>query len=720
MRKLSSWCGCVGVLVVIAATSACNINPFQLGGNDGSVGDDADVGDDDGGIMIDAAVGPPDAAPPDACIPTPEVCDEMDNDCDGTADNGFNLQMDPNNCGSCGNRCELLGAAGTCGAGMCSYVCLPDNHDINGDLNMVGSNGCEYSCGVTNNGVELCDFADNDCNDEIDEGFNLDKDLDTCGGCGRRCLILNAVEECNLGVCGFTDCDPGFADILPLVNGCEYTCPVFPVEAETCNGVDDDCDGTVDELPIAGLGADCVTPGFETEADKGLCDFGTVQCVFGVPTCLGYVGPQPETCDLQDNDCNDVDDNGFDKLNDPRYCGDCTPCALPNTQVHSCTAGTCGVGTCAAGFHDNDPNIAGCEYPCTNSGPEVCDGRDNDCDGGIDNGLTPPSGICKTNTACSTSTIECTDTPCDTTVTWRCQYPDAETDACDALLAEETRCDEIDGDCDGLIDESFTLKNTACEDTGVGICQGTGAYICNPADSAQVLCDITTPGQSAGTETCNNLDDDCDNDVDEEAPGAMVGVPALAPTFWIDVYEASRPDADATRTGNASHRACSKIDAMPWVGVTYTQAVAACAGAGKRLCTEAEWQGVCEGSALTAYPYGNTYDAMACNGKDYDHDCAAPNEEELLPTGTPFGCLPPATTACISAAGVIDLSGNAREWTSTLVSTLPDTRRVKGGSFNDIRQGLTCQRSFISFAESIAFPNLGFRCCSDTDPVNLP
>lgn len=713
------------MLAVSTAAAACNINPYNLGGNDGAVvDDDADVnGGDGGGVDPDGGMGgPPDAVPPDACIPTPEVCDEMDNDCDGMMDEGFNLQQDPNNCGGCGTRCELIGAAGTCSTGMCSYSCLPDNHDLNMDLTTIGSNGCEYFCGATNNGVELCDFADNDCNGDIDEGFNLDNDLDNCGGCGRRCLILNAVEQCTGGVCGFTDCDDGYADVLPLVNGCEYQCPVFPVEAETCNGIDDDCDGTVDELPIAGLGADCVTPGFETEGDTGSCDFGAVQCVFGVPTCMGYVGPQPETCDNADNDCNGTDDNGFDKLNDPRYCGDCTPCALPNTLVHTCTAGTCGVGTCAAGFHDNDANIPGCEYACTKSGPEVCDGRDNDCDGAIDNDLTPPTGVCnsRAGSACAGSTITCGTSACDSNVTWRCNYPNAETNACGGLLAEETLCDDIDGDCDGLTDEAFALKGTDCADNGVGACQGTGTYDCNPGNSSQVVCNITNPGQTAGTEICNNEDDDCDTQVDEESPGTMVGLPIAAPTFWIDVYEASRPDADASTAGNASHRACSKIDALPWVGVTYTQAVAACAAAGKRLCTEAEWQGVCEGAGQTSYPYGNTYSATACNGKDYDHDCANPNDEELLATGTPFGCPPPANSACVSAAGIIDLSGNAREWTSTLVGTLPNTRRVKGGSFNDIRQGLTCQRSFISFAEDIAFPNLGFRCCSDTNPASLP
>ena len=712
-------------LCLLATTSACNIDPFRLGGSssDAAVGNDANSGDDGAANLADAS--PPDAMLPDACIPSPESCNEMDDDCDGMIDEDFNLASDPRNCGACGTQCELPGAAGTCENSACTYDCLPDNYDLNGDLSDPSSNGCEYFCGVTNGGTEACDFADNNCDGTIDEGFNLDTDLNNCGACGRKCQILNAVEVCDMGNCTFTDCDAGYADILSGVPGCEYQCPVNPPLAdEVCNGVDDDCDGVIDEN-VPGLGADCTDPGFESIGDTGECAFGQTSCLFGSEVCVGYVRPQPETCNDLDDDCDGTADNGFDKQNDVRYCGGCSPCQLDHTQTYTCNAGVCEVGVCAPGYVDQDgKDPDGCEYQCTPSGPEVCDGVDNDCNGVTDENLGTPPAICnkRSGSPCQNVTAECKPN-CSGTTTWVCDYQaaGAETDGCfSTLVANEALCDNVDGNCDGLADESFSQKGQACDDGGIGICKGTGTSRCDPADSSKVECNIIVAGQSPGPETCNDLDDDCDTKVDEQAPGDMIGIPSGAPTFWIDTYEAARPDADGSSAGVAEHRACSRPDAVPWVNVTYLEATAACAAAGKRLCTESEWQGVCEGSGQTAYPYGNTYDAAACNGKDYDYDCSPPIDELLLPTGTPFGCPPPGSSACASEAGAIDMSGNAREWTSTQVSTSPSTRRVKGGSFNDIRQGLTCQRSFISFEESLAFPNLGFRCCSDADPSTLP
>jgi hypothetical protein len=58
------------------------------------------------------------------------------------------------------------------------------------------------------------------------------------------------------------------------------------------------------------------------------------------------------------------------------------------------------------------------------------------------------------------------------------------------------------------------------------------------------------------------------------------------------------------------------------------------------------------------------------------------------------------------------MSGNLREWTSTAVGT--SAFRVRGGGYDNIEQGLQCDFSFIAFTPNTAFPNLGFRCCSDT------
>ena len=77
-----------------------------------------------------------------------ELCDALDNDCDGATDEGFDLQSDPSNCGACGTICSIRGAGlpAACSAG----VCLPPEPTL-----------------------EVCDGVDNDLDSFIDEGFNV-------------------------------------------------------------------------------------------------------------------------------------------------------------------------------------------------------------------------------------------------------------------------------------------------------------------------------------------------------------------------------------------------------------------------------------------------------------------------------------------------------------------------------------------------------------------
>src|SRR5262249_28542702 len=155
--------------------------------------------------------------------------------------------------------------------------------------------------------------------------------------------------------------------------------------------------------------------------------------------------------------------------------------------VATCSAGVCQMGSCNPGFvdYDGDPSN-GCEYACTPTGPEVCDGVDNDCDKLVDNAdpdIIRPSNFCVTRSICAGTTPTCTGVPSDPTVLWRCQYtnPGVETDLDKNLLPQETLCDGFDGDCDNAVDDSFPLKGSGCDDGGLGICKGTGTYVCNAA-----------------------------------------------------------------------------------------------------------------------------------------------------------------------------------------------------------------------------------------------
>jgi sulfatase-modifying factor enzyme 1/putative metal-binding protein len=690
--------------------AACNIDPYRLDfGGDGGNGLQPDARRDagQGGGGKDSGGGGGDGGTT-GCVPAAERCDGLDNDCDGVIDNGFDKNNDPANCGACGHACNEAqpNQRGRCVGGQCVYECAPGFLDCKPEVA-----GCEYACIKTNGGVEACDGLDNDCNCQIDEGFNTKTDVNNCGACGHVCVALHATSTCVNGQCGVGACDPGYQDHDPNVNGCEYRCPVWPPKSNdaTCDGIDDDCDGQIDE-DVPGVGTPCTTDG------KGECAAGTNRCVNGHPTCTPDHVPTPEACDGKDNDCDGRIDNGYDKNNDPNHCGpDCKVCSFPH-GIAGCSAGKCVLLGCDPGYSDADPTKPGCELQCTPSGPEVCDGIDNDCDGKIDEDdpdlVRPSASFCASRGACAAVTLSCSKPPqgCgDQTIHWRCVYPaGAETDSCGDLLPQETLCDGLDGDCDGAVDDAFPLVGKACDDGKLGICKSTGTYICDPADPAKksVKCNLTSPGQPKTTEVCNGEDDDCDGVVDNGAKDDLVHVKDATHDFWIYTYEASHPDASASSAGSSTDRSCSQADVLPWALVTWTEAAAACADAGKRLCSEDEWQTACMGASKTTYPYGNSYAATRCNGNDYDPIPGGIDDDLAVPTGSLVGCASPWA----NNTKIFDMSGNLREWTSTPVSGF---RRIRGGGYDNVAAALKCTFDFWAEDEDQFYFNLGFRCCAD-------
>ncbi|MCL4226138.1 MAG: hypothetical protein KJZ91_16870 [Myxococcales bacterium] len=919
----------VGLLVgLLGAATACNVNPYNLAGDGGGGGSGDGGGGGDGGGDGDGGIDAPDDAPTDAgCVPRPETCNEADDDCDGMIDEGFNLDADPRNCGTCGNRCQYDNAIGVCNGGDCEQGdCRPGWNDTD-----PGAPGCEYFCIPTNGGVEVCDDRDNDCDNAVDEDFDLDDDVNNCGRCGHVCNLLHATAACNGGDCEVASCDPGFVDLNPAVPGCEYQCTPTNGGVEACDGVDNDCDGVVDDgnpgggqpcgtdtgecsagtfqcsngvlfcvgavggtlevcdgldndcdgveddgfdkqndpqhcggcspcvvpfavagcalgactvascdfgrhdlngLPgdgceyaciptgvevcdnrdndcdgtidegidttsdpnncgtcgrtcsFANAGATCVNSDCELGAcnpnfydldglpgngceygcvltnggveacdaldndcdgvvndgnpgggvacgtDVGACATGLTTCSGGTIVCVGDVGPVAETCNNVDDDCNGVVDNGYDKLNDPRYCNDCAGCNLPNA-VAGCAGGACTVAGCYAGWVDLDGLPGnGCEYSCTFSGQEVCDGVDNDCDGLVDAadpGILTPANFCRQQGECAGTTPTCTGA-----AGWDCVYtdPDVELQGNGDPVLEESRCDGLDNDCDGAADEVFPLKGTACAEDGtfgtsrkLGICRGTGALVCNAAQTG-LACNVTAPGATPTNETCNNRDDDCDGHVDEPFDAnALLGVRDVrvgpltvnGQSVVMYRYEASRPDATAANPGFIESRACSVAGRLPWAGGDYAEVRTACEKAGMRLCrvtrnaggavTSDEWGRFCEGPANRVFPYGNTYSPTACNGSDYDPVPGGVNEDHAIPTGN--------LATCEAQDLSRDQSGNLKEWvddprivSGQLVHTL------RGGSFDNHRDGLTCDFDLTVVPTSYIFPNTGFRCCA--------
>jgi sulfatase modifying factor 1 len=187
---------------------------------------------------------------------------------------------------------------------------------------------------------------------------------------------------------------------------------------------------------------------------------------------------------------------------------------------------------------------------------------------------------------------------------------------------------------------------------------------------------------------------------------------------WVD--GAWQPASPYVGVAGRTVRAAVAPGQIPQGYVSGDEAAAACAAAGKRLCTSDAWLAACRGPADWTYPYGDAYQSGACND-DYagDHpvidffgstdvwDAAHLNDPGINQqpgTVAPGG----AFAGCVSAWGVFDLHGNLHEWVDDADGTF------RGGFYADAAvNGPGCSYVTTAHVRSYADYSTGFRCCAD-------
>ncbi len=394
----------------------------------------------------------------DARVPAPEVCDGVDNNCDGRIDYSPDGPLAPP-----AEPCAKENEHGICHG---DWVC--EGHD-------------GFVCNAQEPSAEICNYQDDNCDGVVDGPFRDENGVyhtrEHCGLCGYGCddAVMYAVEtacvvEDGAALCKPVECITGYE--VPEAND-----RVCVPGADTI-----DCQPCVENAQCAALeGGECTpvdqgtfcTRTCESEADcldAYVCDEGRCLPTTGSCTCL-----------LQGE------------------AGRVRPCFESN-EFGTCT------GTQACSYPDG---WSACD--ADTPAAEVCNGRDDDCNGLTDDGVVPPSEAC----SISNEHGECPGQ-------WSCGGEDGW--ICLGQVPAPESCNYIDDNCNGLTDELWPELYDVCSE-GQGECLRFGFYECTP-DGSGTRCNVE-PG-APSVEVCDGRDNSCNGLTDDGPLWEDKGQPCVA------------------------------------------------------------------------------------------------------------------------------------------------------------------------------------------------